>query len=87
MDLFVLMFGKSKKKMRPILIDTKDRCLKYQKAREASKGTKAAAGWHQIVEAEKGARPWKQKTSTVGGNKDDGGRSGYISKNGFNAHT
>ena len=57
MQLYTLMFGNSKKKMRPIIIDEKHKVERYKKAREATKGSKAAAGWHEIVPAEKGAKP------------------------------
>ncbi len=82
MKLYTLLFGRSKKKMRPIMTDEKHKCENYQKAREHT-----VEGWHKIVEAEPGAEVWRKKSSTVGGNKDDGGRSGYISKKGFNPHT
>ena len=69
--------------MHPIMIDEKHKCENYRDARENSH----VKGWHKIVPAEKGAVCWKQKSSTIGGNRDDGGRSGYIGKNGFNPHT
>lgn len=87
MELFTLLFGKSKKKMRPIMIDEKHKVERYKKAREATKDSKAGQGWHEIIPAEKGAKPWSKGSATVGGYKDDGGRSGYIGKNGFNPHT
>ena len=86
MQLYTLMFGKSKKKMKPIMIDSKHKCEQYMNARTANNGKKGCGGWHEIVPANKGDKPWRQKSATVGGNKCDG-RSGYISKNGFNPHT
>ena len=73
--------------MRPIMTDERQKCENYKKKREATRGTAAAQGWHEIILAEPGAQVWRKKSATVGGNKDDGGRSGYIGKNGFNAHT
>lgn len=79
-ELFTLLFGKSKKNMRPIMIDKWEKCEKYMLARQN------VIGFHRIVAAPEGSNCWKQKTSTVVGNKNDG-RSGYISKNGFQPHT
>lgn len=82
MKLYTLLFGRSKKKMRPIMIDEKHKCENYMKARKHT-----TEGWHKIVEAEPGATVWRKKSATVGGNKDDGGRHGWIGKNGFHPHT
>lgn len=81
MDLFTLLYGKSKKRMYPIMTDSQKKCENYMKARGRG------LGFHKIVPAEPGESTWRQKSATVGGNRDDGGRSGYIGKNGFNAHT
>lgn len=81
-QLFTLMYGKSKKRMKPIMTDIRHKCENYRDARVHS-----TIGWHDIVPAEQGATVWRQKSATVGGNRDDGGRSGYIGKNGFNPHT
>lgn len=80
-QLFTLMYGKSKKRMHPIMIDQKYKCENYMNARGN------VIGWHTIVPAIPGSIVWRQKSATIGGNKDDGGRSGYISKHGFNPHT
>ncbi len=69
------------------MIDDKHKCENYMNARTANNGEKGCGGWHRIELAPKNAQPWRQKSATVGGNRDDGGRSGYIGKNGFNAHT
>lgn len=79
--LFTLLYGKSKKRMRPIMTDVKHKCENYRDARQN------VVGWHDIVPAAPDAVVWRQKSATVGGNRDDGGRSGYIGKNGFNPHT
>lgn len=83
MELFTLKHGNSKKRMYPIMTDTRKKCENYQKAREASK----VKGWHEIVNADADAVVWRKKSATVGGNRNDGGRSGWIGKNGFNQHT
>lgn len=86
-QLYVLLYGKSKKNMKPIMVDTYKKCENYCLARQN------VLGFHRIEEAGEGASQWKRKTSTVGGNKahsvDRVGRgpSGYISKSGFNPHT
>ncbi len=85
MKLYTLYFGRSKKKMRPIMVDSYDKCYKYLKARQN------VTGWHNIEEG--GDKVWRQKTCTIGGNKanyvDRVGKSrpGYIGKYGFEEHT
>ena len=91
MTLYVLLHGKSKKKMKPIMIDTRKKCENYQKARSN------VTGFHSIEIAPAGSKVWRQKSCTIGGNSPSrvpkinrhGKTSvnGYISKNGFNAHT
>ena len=67
--------------MHVIMFDVKHKCENYRDARQN------VVGWHKIELAPDNASVWKQKTCTVGGNRDDGGRSGWIGKNGFNRHT
>ena len=86
-QLYTLLFGLSKKRMKPIMTDLFHKVENYKEQREKTKGSKAGRGWHKIVPAEHNANVWKQKSTTVGGNRDDGGRSGYIDKHGFNPHT
>ena len=87
MKLYTLMFGRSKQRMKPIMVDELHKCENYEKARQN------VTGWHKIVPAEAGATQWRQKSATVGGNRCESvprighGPSGYIGKNGFNAHT
>lgn len=91
--LYTLLFGKSKKRMKPIMTDVLHKCENYRKQREATKGSDAARGWHDIVPAEAGAVPWRQKSATLGGNRCEmvqrvgKGPAGWIGKNGFNPHT
>lgn len=88
-QLFTLMYGKSKKRMKPIMTDVRHKCENYRDAR----GVRMGGGWHDIVPAEAGAVVWRQKSATVGGNRCETvgrvghGLSGYIDKHGFNAHT
>lgn len=63
-QLFTLMYGKSKKRMKPIMIDKLSKCHNYRDARSCM------AGWHDIVPAEIGAVVWRQKSATVGGNRN-----------------
>lgn len=78
MKLYVLLFGRTKSgKKSPIMIDSLKKCENYRDAREATKGSKAGNGFHEIKEAPEGSKVWKQKKPT----------DGYISKNGFNSHT
>ena len=88
MKLFVLSFGRTKAGNKsPIMVDSFAKCEAYKKAREAGTG-KAASGFHEIAEAPTGSKTWRQKSATVGGNKCQSHKNnGYISKNGFNAHT
>lgn len=87
MKLYTLLYGKSKKSKKPIMVDTLGKCENYRNARAHCRG------WHEIVEADNGAKPWRQKSATVGGNKCNDvvrigrGANGYIGKNGFNPHT
>lgn len=81
------------------MVDEKSKCEKYMKARENSGNNSVAArGWHKIELAPPGSTPWRQKSATIGGNKDISGPAvfnrhgirkvnGYIGKNGFNPHT
>jgi hypothetical protein len=88
MELFTLLYGKSKKRMHPIMTDDLNKCKNYMKQREHS-----VPGWHEIVPANKNENVWRQKSATVGGNQCEmvnrvgHGPNGYISKTGFNAHT
>jgi hypothetical protein len=79
MQLFQLLYGKSKKRMKPIMIDEKHKCQNYKDAREGS----GVIGWHDIKPAEQGAIPWRQKSASIG----DKRTGGYISKHGFCHHT
>ncbi len=100
MNLYQLLFGKSKKKMNVLMIDTKERCEALKKAREATKGSKAAAGWHKIELAPADSKPKAHKSCSVkgSGNKHNTGPavigkngnprwSGYVSKRGFQVNT
>lgn len=91
--LFTLMYGKSKKRMKPIMVDVLHKCENYRNARSHT-----VYGWHDIVPAEAGAVVWRQKSATVGGNRcvtvkrvgkngQTTGEAGYIDKHGFNPHT
>ena len=81
MQLYTLLYGKSKKRMKPIMVDSLHKCENYRDAR-----THTVMGWHGIEPAAPDATVWRQDSATVGGNRADG-RSGYISKHGFNPHT
>lgn len=84
MKLFTLLYGKSKKRMKPIMVDSFAKCENYRDAR----GARMGGGWHDIVPG--GDSQWRQKSCTIGGNKYESGtgnRNGYIGKNGFNPHT
>jgi hypothetical protein len=63
MQLYTLMYGKSKKRMKPIMIDRRHKCVNYMVARLSSKGTKAGQGWYDIIPAEKDAVMWKKDNS------------------------
>lgn len=90
MELFTLYYGRKKAKMRPIMTDSFKKCDNYMKARQNN-----VVGFHEILPAKKGESAWKQKSTTVGGNKCEipiirRGKTrinGWISKDGFNPHT
>jgi len=91
MNLYVLNYGKSKNKMKPIMIDSLKKCQNYEKARSN------VSGFYKIDPAPNDSKIWRQKRSTIGGNScstvpviNRHGKdrvNGYIGKNGFNAHT
>lgn len=88
MKLYTLLYGKSKKRMKSIMVDELHKCENYMKARSHT-----VKGWHEIVPASSDATVWRQKSATIGGNRCESvqrvghGLSGYINKNGFNPHT
>lgn len=93
MQLYQLLYGKSKAKMRVIMVDEKKKCENYMKSRKSS-----CPGWHRIELAPPNSDVWRQKSATIGGNGNNCGPirinrhgkpqiEGYIGKNGFNAHT
>lgn len=90
MELYVLYYGKSKKKMKPIMVDSKKKCENYESARSN------VIGFHKVDLAPAGSKVWRQKSCTIGGNKEvhpkinrQGKTSvnGWIGKNGFQSHT
>lgn len=91
MKLYTLYYGKSKKRMKPIMIDSLKKCQNYEKARSN------VEGFHSIEEAPAGSAVWRKKSCTIGGNRATvvpqinrhgvNRVNGYIGKNGFNAHT
>lgn len=90
MKLYKLLYGKSKKKMKPIMVDSLKKCENYRDARQN------VTGWHDIVDADPGDEVWRQKSATIGGNKCEvpvinrhgkTRHNGYISKEGFQWHT
>lgn len=87
MKLYQLLYGKSKKRMKPIMIDSREKCSNYRDARQNVKG------WHDIVEAPVGSTVWRQKTCTIGGNKCqvvarvNHPTPGWVGKHGFSPHT
>lgn len=82
MKLHTLLFGRTKNKKKPIMIDSFEKCERYMEARNN------VSGFHEIIESPVGSKTWKQKTTTIGGNKCQSHKNnGYISKTGFNPHT
>jgi len=72
-QLFTLMFGKSKKRMKPIMIDVLHKVENYRDQRERCKGSKASHGWHAIVPAENDAVVWRKNNSCQWTNYDFSG--------------
>lgn len=57
-EYFTLLYGKSKKNMKPIMTDLKHKCENYMKARIPN-----VTGHHSIVKAEEGATIWRKSTT------------------------
>ena len=83
MQLYTLFAGKSKKRMWPIMTDELNKCENFRDQRIKSG---CSEKWHEIKLAEKDASVWRKRSASVGGNKCDG-KSGYVSKRGFQYHT
>ena len=74
------------------MTDSFEKCNRLKKARENN-----VPGFHEIKEAEPGAKTKEHKSATIGGNsstrvphinrKGKTVRNGYIDKFGFNPHT
>jgi hypothetical protein len=88
MNLYTLHYGKSKRKMKPIMVDSLKKCQNYKDARSHMKG------FHKIEKG--GEKVWRQKSCTVGGNRDEVPKinrrgqtsvNGWVGKGGFNPHT
>jgi len=91
--LYTLFFGKKKSKMKPIFRGTFEQAERLKKAREATKNSAAGVGWHEIKLAEPGEKSLAHKSCSIGkGNNSEPirigrGKSGYISKHGFEPNT
>lgn len=93
MQLFILLRGRSKSRLKPIMIDSKKKVENYHKALQSSD----VKTWHYDIQpAPEGSKVWRQKRSTIGGNKPAVPRinrhgvtsvNGYIGKHGFQEHT
>jgi hypothetical protein len=60
MQLYVLLRGRSKKRLKPIMIDSQDKCENYQKALQSSdKGS--GKTWHYDMQvAPEGSTVWRK---------------------------
>ena len=58
-ELYTLLHGNAKSRMKPIMTDLKRKCENYMKARVATR----VGGHHEIVPAEKGAKVWRKNNS------------------------
>lgn len=80
MQLFELKKGKSKAKMKAVMVDKISTVNAYLiSLGGAGKAGRIRDQWFEVVPAQPGAVPWSKKSSSVNG--------GYINKNGFNPHT
>ena len=80
MKLYTLLFGRSKNRMKPIMIDSLKKCEQYKDARENN-----VIGFHKIIEAEKGADCWVRKNATIKGSGDKtNSHPPIVGKNGEN---
>lgn len=87
-QLHQLLYGKSKRRMHVIMIDSESKCQNYMDARKHT-----TSGWHKIELAPPDSKPWRQKSATRNGNKPTmvrrhgEGLAGWVGKGGFNPHT
>ena len=71
--LYKLIYSKSKdSKKTTLMIDIMRKCENYKKSRSVN-----VKGYYEIVPADAEDSTWKKKTP----------KNGYISSNGYNAHT
>lgn len=93
MKLYSLFYGRKKSKINQhLMTDSWDKCNRLKKARENN-----VLGFHEIKEAEPGAKTKEHKSATIGGNSSTRVPhinrhkktvwNGYVDKNGFNPHT
>ena len=93
MKLFSLFYGRKKSKItKHLMTDSWEKCNRLKEARENN-----VPGFHEIKEAEPGAKTKEHKSATIGGNKSTVVPhlnrhkktvwNGYVDKNGFNPHT
>ena len=61
MKLYTLYRGKSKKKLRPVMTDSKRKCENYRHALKKSAGKNDS---YDLQPAEDGATVWRKNTST-----------------------
>lgn len=80
MQLYELKVGKSKSKMKAVMIDKISAVNVYLTSLGGSgRSGRIRDQWFEVVPAQPGAVPWSKKSASVTG--------GYIGKNGFNPHT
>lgn len=67
MQLFILYRGRSKKRLKPVMIDSEKKCENYQKALQASAGKN---DFYDIQAAPKGSTVWRKSNSSQWTNYD-----------------
>ena len=67
MQLYVLLRGRSKKRLKPVMIDSQHKVDNYKKALEASD---VKSFWYKVEEAPKGSTVWRKDSSNKWTNYD-----------------
>ena len=68
-QLFALLHGRKKDNLKPIMIDTKNKCQNYMEGRIKS----GVLGFHKIELAPNDAKTWKKNTTNQWTNYNESG--------------
>lgn len=60
MQLYILLRGRSKKRLKPVMIDTQSKADTYKKALISSDPGSGKMWWYDVQPAPKDAEPWRK---------------------------